>query len=223
MIRKPTASAPRAAPSQIGGGCSAFLIPPFTVLSMSLLIFSMLSSVARPQSSPAPASTTQLAPLFTPEVQFWAADIHRWAGEWALPPNLVATVMQIESCGNPRAVSPADARGLFQVMPYHFAPGEDPFNPDTNARRGLAYLRRALDEFDSDVRLALAAYNGGLQGAQRAEASWADETRRYVIWGTGIWEDAQAGRAHSATLNEWLAHGGASLCRQARETLGLQP
>ena len=35
--------------------------------------------------------------------------------------------------------------GLFQVMPYHFQEGEDPFSPDINAKRGLIYLRTAQE------------------------------------------------------------------------------
>jgi soluble lytic murein transglycosylase-like protein len=65
--------------------------------------------------------------------------------------------MQIESCGDPRARSRAGAMGLFQVMPYHFAGGDDPYNPDTNAVRGLAYLKRSLDTANGDPRLALAS------------------------------------------------------------------
>ncbi len=222
----PTASARQTAPGLSGGGCSAFLIPPFTVLSLSLLLFSMLShSLSIPAAStptatlsggPPPEAT--LAPQFRPEVQVWSADILRWAAEWDLPPNLVAVVMQIESCGYVRAVSPAGAQGLFQVMPYHFLPGDQPFDPETNAQRGLAYLRRAWERTGGDVRLTLAAYNGGLSLIEQPESAWPAETRRYADWGQGLWEDIQAGHNPSPTLEAWLAHGGASLCRQARES-----
>lgn len=230
----PTASPSQTAPSQDGGGCLAFLLPPLTVLSVSMMLFSLLTAserqtIATPAAvtfSPtvaASASPVPLADLFTPEVRYWEGAISRWGATWEMSPNLVATVMQIESCGNPQAVSPAGAQGLFQVMPYHFAAGEDPFEPETNARRGLAYLRRALDAFPNDVRRALAAYNGGIEGARRAEELWPAETRRYVYWGVGIWEDAQRGRVYSSRLEEWLAAGGASLCQQAHHVLGLTP
>lgn len=52
-----------------------------------------------------------LSPLFTPEVQYWGAKIMAWAAAYELPPNMVATVMQIESCGNPAAVSRPGRRG----------------------------------------------------------------------------------------------------------------
>ncbi|NIS82480.1 MAG: hypothetical protein GTO14_20255, partial [Anaerolineales bacterium] len=43
----------------------------------------------------------KLSKAFTPEVLYWSADILTWAAEYELNPNLVATVIQIESCGHP--------------------------------------------------------------------------------------------------------------------------
>jgi soluble lytic murein transglycosylase-like protein len=155
-------------------------------------------------------------------VLYWEDKIVKWANERELDPNLVATVMQIESCGDPKALSPAGAMGLFQVMPYHFNTSEDPYHPNTNAKRGLAYLREALDRYNS-VRLAFAGYNGGISTAGKAENLWKAETQRYVYWGTNIYQDARQGMSHSPTLDEWLSHGGASLCAQARQRLDLSP
>lgn len=163
----------------------------------------------------------RLPPVFAPPVLFWEADILRWAETFHLDPLLVATVMQIESCGDPVAVSGAGATGLFQVMPYHFAAGENPFDPDTNARRGLAYLAAGLEKAAGNVSLALAGYNGGHGVIGRPESAWPAETRRYVGWGSGIYREAQTGGADSPTLQAWLAAGGQSLCRQASERLGL--
>jgi soluble lytic murein transglycosylase-like protein len=131
--------------------------------------------------------------------------------------------MQIESCGDPRARSRAGAMGLFQVMPYHFAGGEDPYNPDTNAARGMAYLKRSLEAADSDPRLALAGYNGGIGIINRPELSWPGETQRYTYWGSGIYADASSGATESLRLQEWVAASGASLCRQAHSRLGISP
>jgi len=163
-----------------------------------------------------------IAPLFTPEVQYWSDNIAKWSNQTGIDPNLIATVMQIESCGDPKAKSSAGAMGLFQVMPYHFKSGENPFKPATNALRGLDYLRRALDARDGAPRLGLAGYNGGITGASRPESQWANETQRYVYWGTGIYEDAIQGKAHSDRLDEWLGRGGASLCNQAAQRLGIK-
>jgi soluble lytic murein transglycosylase-like protein len=153
-----------------------------------------------------------ISSIFTPQVQRWGADLTRWAGEYGLDPNLAATVMQIESCGGAGAVSRAGAQGLFQVMPFHFEAGETMTEPETNARRGLAYLAQSLIKSGGDVTLALAGYNGGHGVISWDPADWPAETRRYVYWGSGIYADAASGVPESARLREWLSAGGTRLC-----------
>ena len=157
-----------------------------------------------------------LSPVFTPEVQFWAEEISVWASSYQLDPNLIATVIQIESCGNASISSPAGAQGLFQVMPFHFAPGEDMLDVQTNARRGLEYLKTGLTLAGGDVGLALAGYNGGHGVISRAWSSWPVETQRYYTWGSGIYAETVSGV--SPTLETWLAAGGSALCARASES-----
>lgn len=204
------------------------LFPPITVFIVGIVLALLLTRVDVDATAAQATSANQkntghhIAPLFTAEVQHWGEKIASWSEDWNLDPNLVATVMQIESCGNPKAVSRAGAMGLFQVMPYHFETGEAPYQPATNAGRGLAYLRRSLDARGGNVRLGLAGYNGGINGTKKAESTWPAETIRYVYWGTGIYADAQKGKTSSERLNEWLGSGGASLCAQAARQLELQ-
>ncbi len=178
-------------------------------------------TLADKQASSPAISTSSIASIFTPEVHYWAASIVQWAYSFGLDPNLAAVVMQIESCGNPLALSRSGAIGLFQVMPFHFLPGENPYDPDTNATRGLAYLSRSLEAAGSDARLTLAGYNGGIGVIERSEGTWSDQTRRYVSYGYSIYEDALNGISPSPMLDEWYSHYGASLCRQAHAYLGL--
>jgi soluble lytic murein transglycosylase-like protein len=206
---------------QAAGCCSGYALPPLVVLVIAAAAIAV--AARNPTSLPNPMISTslssQLSMLFTPEVQYWGSAIADWAADAGLDPNLAASVMQIESCGDPRALSRAGALGLFQVMPYHFAAVEEPYSPSTNAARGLAYLARALAAADGDARLALAGYNGGIGVIGTPESSWAAETVRYAYWGSGIYADSRSGSAVSATLEEWLAAGGASLCRRARQRL----
>lgn len=164
---------------------------------------------------------TSISPIFTEEVRYWDEAISAWSERYQLEPNLIAILMQIESCGYPSARSPAGATGLFQVMPYHFANDEEPFDPDTNAQRGLSYFKRALQLAGDDASLAFAGYNGGHGVIKKEPAYWPAETRRYVYWGSGIMADIQAGRSHSPRLDEWLAAGGKSLCSLAATALEL--
>jgi soluble lytic murein transglycosylase-like protein len=156
-----------------------------------------------------------LLTIFTPEVQRWSSKIQAWSAQYGLPAPLIAAVMQIESCGDPLARSGAGAQGLFQVMPFHFAPGEVALDPDTNASRGLTYLARALKLAGGRVDLALAGYNGGHSRITQAPDLWPNETRRYVAWGSAIYADAAAGRTESSALEDWLQAGGARLCQAA--------
>lgn len=172
-------------------------------------------------SSPTQVVTGKLSPVFAAPVHHWEPQILAWAAEHNLDPDIVATIMQIESCGDPRAQSHAGATGLFQVMPFHFEPGEDAFDPATNAFRGMSFYNYVLGLSKGDVGRALAGYNGGPRAALSSWDSWVSETRRYYTWGMGIYADAKAGLTESPTLQQWLQAGGASLCRQAANRLGL--
>lgn len=223
-------------------GClSGFLIPPLIVLCFGAALTYFAFNLKVPEGQKAQiqaqvqiqaenqAETSNisskgngtLAPLFTPEIQHWSADLARWAGEHNLDPNLAATVMQIESCGNQDARSSAGATSLFQVMPFHFLVHENAYDPEVNALRGMNYLAKSLEKAGGDARLALAGYNGGIGVIGRSESAWPAETIRYAYWGSGIYQDATQNAIESGRLNEWLTAGGASLCRKARERLGL--
>jgi hypothetical protein len=168
-----------------------------------------------------PAQTHRISPVFSREVQHWNDQIIAWAAQHDLDPDKVATVMQIESCGDPNAVSRAGAQGLFQVMPFHFAAGEDMQDPDTNAFRGMSYLVERLKQTNGDVGRAFAGYNGGHVAAGSSWDRWAHETQRYYVWSTGIYGEAKEGLTESPTLARWMDAGGASLCRQAAQRLGI--
>lgn len=156
-----------------------------------------------------------IAPLFTPEVTYWQDDILRWSNEYGVEPNLLATVMQIESCGHPTVNSYAGAQGLFQVMPFHFESTEDMLDPDTNAMRGAAFLRECLDWSSGDVSLAMACYNGGPSVIYQSALEWDAQVSAYYKWGTGIYADALTQQRSSSTLDAWLDAGGVHLCALA--------
>ena len=106
---------------------------------------------------------------------------------------------------DPRAVSPAGAMGLMQVMPgtwaalrAHHGLGDDPHDPRDNILAGTAYLREMWDRY-GNVAAMLAAYNAGpgryddyLEPGRPLPA----ETRAYVaaltpLLGSGTASEAQ--------------------------------
>jgi hypothetical protein len=166
------------------------------------------------------AADEGISDVFTPEIQFWEEDILEWAEEYQLDPNLIATVMQIESCGYTKAKSVAGALGLFQVMPQHFKDKDDPYDPGTNAYRGLRWLQKTLKSGGS-TKLALAYYNAGIARIRNPYLGWPNETERYVNWGLAIYQDTRCGFDSSPALQHWLSKGGSALCsRAAAEQLG---
>ncbi|HEV7964306.1 MAG TPA: transglycosylase SLT domain-containing protein [Actinoplanes sp.] len=83
------------------------------------------------------------------------------ASRYGLPPALLAAVAKVESGYNPRAVSPAGAQGLMQIMPDTARGlGVNPFDPSQSVDGAARLLSRNLREFGS-LPLALAAYNAG--------------------------------------------------------------
>jgi soluble lytic murein transglycosylase-like protein len=145
------------------------------------------------------------------------------AAEYDLDPNLLATVMQIESCGHADVSSSAGAQGLFQVMPFHFEAGENQTDPNTNARRGANFLGECLGWASGDPNLAMACYNGGpgVGVLSRPYSTWPSETQRYYLWGSTIYADAVQNVSTSQSLNNWLDAGGSNLCARAANNLGL--
>jgi soluble lytic murein transglycosylase-like protein len=82
---------------------------------------------------------------------------------------LVRAVIVVESGFNPRATSKKGAIGLMQLLPatakrYGV---KNIYDPEQNVRAGARYLSDLLVRFDSNLELALAAYNAGEEAVER--------------------------------------------------------
>lgn len=105
------------------------------------------------------------------------------AQTYRLDPALVLAVIKVESAFDAHAVSWAGARGLMQLMPGTAAlmGVRNSFDPRENIMGGSGYLRRMLDRFNNDLKLALAAYNIGPERvAREGEIPNVKETKAYV-------------------------------------------
>jgi hypothetical protein len=96
--------------------------------------------------------------------------------------DLIKAVIEVESAGNPLAISHAGAQGLMQLMPGTAADMDvaNPFDPVQNVMGGTRYLRQLLDRYQGNVRLALSAYNWGMGNLERRPEAMPKETRNYI-------------------------------------------
>jgi membrane-bound lytic murein transglycosylase D len=126
----------------------------------------------RPVPNPPPQKERELW-VKKVSVEPWPASANEYVPELKLifaaqkiPPELV-WVAEVESGFNPRALSPAGAAGLFQLMPdtarrfgLSLWPRDQRYQPEPSATVSARYLKYLYERF-KDWRLALAAYNAG--------------------------------------------------------------
>lgn len=133
----------------------------------------------------------------------WEA-VQREAGKNGLDPFLALAVMRQESLFQPDIVSPADARGLMQIIPStgrtiarrlgitNFDP-DNLYDPGINITLGIKYLTDLMNRSDGDMVRVLCSYNAGetrsdqwweqyknLDVDERIESISFRETRDYV-------------------------------------------
>lgn len=98
--------------------------------------------------------------------------VWKYGQDFNLDPYLVLAIIKAESSFNPNAESHKGAKGLMQLTDRTALWGAEQlgledfnlsqvFNPETNIRIGCWYLNNLMNEFNGDVLLVLAAYNGG--------------------------------------------------------------
>jgi soluble lytic murein transglycosylase-like protein len=105
------------------------------------------------------------------------------ASRYEVDPALVKAVILAESGYDPQAVSSEGATGLMQLMPRTAeALGvEDAFDPEHNVNAGVRYLKQLLEEFNYDIKLALAAYNAGSSAVKRHQGIPPIKTTRAYV------------------------------------------
>jgi soluble lytic murein transglycosylase len=103
---------------------------------------------------------------------YFKETIVKYSEEYKLPSPLVAAVIKTESNFQVFAESSKNARGLMQITPstgkwiaeklqmesYH---DDMLFDPEVNIRFGCWYIRYLYTNYNSDMTLTFAAYNGG--------------------------------------------------------------
>lgn len=98
--------------------------------------------------------------------------IIKYSNEYEIDPHLVAAIINVESNYDVNAKSQKEARGLMQISPNtgKWASGklniedfslESLYIPQINIQIGCWYINVLNEEFNGNLKLVLAAYNGG--------------------------------------------------------------
>lgn len=140
------------------------------------------SSTNRPANARATTTGTQRSQV-TQSSGGYEPIIKKASQRYGVDADLIRSVIKVESGFNPKAISPAGAMGMMQLMPATAKQlgVKNPFNAEENIMGGTAYLGRLLERYDGNIRSALAAYNWGPGNLERKSASaMPGETRNYI-------------------------------------------
>jgi soluble lytic murein transglycosylase-like protein len=213
-------------------GVMLFVGAAFTLAVVELVSLAHDSQTALPYQS---AGIN--APWIAPTVRHWRGTIDTMAARYNIDPNLIAIIMTLESGGDAKAKSYADAVGLMQITAptahdianrYLKKPVKtyNLYDPTTSIEFGAAYLAYLRDQFgsaaqgpswNSTVELVAAAYNGGPSAAESIEAGTGLNDTQTVVYSRdafNMWRERHA--ADSPTFDRWKERGGSTLLQQAQ-------
>lgn len=105
-------------------------------------------------------------------------EILTYSKKYQLKPQLVASVINVESGYNPKAISSVGAMGLMQIMPktaieiaeklnFKDFKINDLYNPKINIEFGCYYLNYLLEVYNGNQTNAIAGYNAGLNNVNK--------------------------------------------------------
>ncbi|EPL9211983.1 lytic transglycosylase domain-containing protein [Klebsiella oxytoca] len=118
------------------------------------------------------------------------------AKKYNVDPRWLKAIAAGESSWDQNAVSKAGAKGLMQVMPGNFQPGENPFDPRDNIMAGARVFKDGLDwssrNAGGDFDEALRYYNGGVRRGSAENRAYPGRIReKYAaMYGTSKNNDA---------------------------------
>jgi len=126
-------------------------------------------------------------------VDAWRSLVESAAAKHQIAPAIVAAIMNIESGGDPSAVSPAGALGLMQLMPetYNWLAGKpkgtpvdrtDAMRPEVNVDLGAKLLARNMRSYAGNLIDASVAYNAGTPRCGECKC-WSSKGCKPDAWG----------------------------------------
>ena len=179
-----------AARSGVGAGEVAFmngLAPDAQVITGTVL--KLPAGAAPSQAQPAADTGEVVVPSAAPEAapgHVTAEEVGQIAGAHGVAPDLAAALAWQESGFNNGLVSPANARGIMQILPgtWSWVEGSlagrplDPDSPKENVHAGVMYLGQLIADAGGDESRAVAGYYQGPASVE--SAGILPDTQRYV-------------------------------------------
>ncbi|HFN0472842.1 TPA: lytic transglycosylase domain-containing protein [Klebsiella pneumoniae] len=127
--------------------------------------------------------------------------------KYNVDPRWLKAIAAGESSWDQNAVSKAGAKGLMQVMPGNFQPGENPFDPRDNIMAGARVFKDGLDwasrNAGGDFDEALRYYNGGVRRGSAENMAYPGRIReKYAaMYGAPKNNDATGGNSSEIAKN----------------------
>ncbi len=178
-------------------------------MARQLCRFGIIAAASVATSFPAPADAETASAASVGAAAPWQSFVDEAARRFSVPAAWIRAVIQVESNGNPKALSPKGAVGLMQLMPdtytelrVRYGLGAEPTDPHDNIIAGTAYLRDLRERFGSAGFIA--AYNAGPRRYQEHLATGRplpDETLAYVAKLTPLLSGGSAADNRAVTID----------------------
>jgi hypothetical protein len=121
---------------------------------------------------------------YLPETKSLDEIFEQAAQKYNVSVDLLKAIGKAESDFRVDAVSRCGAQGIMQLMPATAKElgVTDSFDPEQNIMGGTKYIADLLDKYEGDTKLALAAYNAGMNNVKKyGGIPPFEETQNYVV------------------------------------------
>jgi soluble lytic murein transglycosylase len=210
----------------------------FSGAAAVLIIWGVSSFITHSRLPLKPQADSITASWIPATVKKWQAPIDEMAKKYQVDPNFIAIIMTMESGGDPKADSPAGAKGLMQITNVTAKEIAAKFlkqpiakynlsDPKTNIEFGVAYLAYLRDTFgewqqgptwNTTAELVAAGYNGGPGAANSVYKGDGLTDTQTVVYSRDAFNMWRERFAHdSPTYDRWLERGGQILIDNAKK------
>jgi hypothetical protein len=156
-----------------------------------------------PMPTTVTTQTVEVVGQYTNTVEQWRPEIDEWSVVYGVDADIIATVLQVQTCGNKDYFSERELRyGLFGVEWFLFSEGDDHYDLNRNAELGMEVLRDLSQQTNSEGLV----FGGWKSRAAMVQSfdRWPRLAMQFFWSARPIYVGAKAGDG-GAAAREWLA------------------